>query len=132
MGEVYHATDTKLGRGVAIKVLPAAFVSDAARLSRFRREAQVLASLNHSNIAYIYGVEESGGTHCIVMELVEGETLQSLVSKGPIPLDDAVAIAKQIVDAVEAAHEKGHRSIGGQGFGATPTLHCASPPGGSS
>ena len=77
MGEVYQATDSKLGRSVAIKLLPAAFASDPERLSRFRREAQVLASLNHPNIAHIYGLEESGEARCIVMELVEGETLQA-------------------------------------------------------
>jgi Tol biopolymer transport system component/predicted Ser/Thr protein kinase len=113
MGEVYQAVDVKLGRSVAIKVLPAAFVSDAERLSRFRREAQVLASLNHSNIAQIYGLEDSGGAQCIVMELVDGETLQSVIRKGLIPVDDALAIAKQIVEALEAAHDKGivHRDL---------------------
>jgi serine/threonine-protein kinase len=85
MGDVYRATDSKLGRRVAIKLLPAAFASDAERLSRFRREAQVLATLNHPNIAQIYGLEESGDTRCIVMELVEGETLHALITKGPIP-----------------------------------------------
>ena len=94
MGEVYQATDSKLGRRVAIKLLPAAFASDAERLSRFRREAQVLASLNHSNIAQIYGLEESGETRCIVMELVEGETLQARLQRGPVPVDEALAIAK--------------------------------------
>src|SRR5215831_5825230 len=91
MGEVYRATDSKLGRSVAIKVLPAAFASDADRLSRFRREAQVLASLNHPNIAHIYGLEESGDARCIVMELVEGETLQAKIQRGPLPLDQAIA-----------------------------------------
>src|ERR1700687_3740409 len=81
MGEVYQATDSKLGRSVAIKLLPAAFASDAERLSRFRREAQVLASLNHPNIAQIYGIEESGDLRCIVMELVEGETLQVRIKR---------------------------------------------------
>src|SRR5262252_254189 len=89
MGEVYRATDLKLGRSVAIKLLPAAFASDAERLSRFRREAQVLASLNHPNIAHIYGLEESGDTRCIAMELVEGETLQARLQRGPVPVDEA-------------------------------------------
>ncbi len=103
MGEVYKAIDSKLGRSVAIKILPAAFATDAERLSRFRREAQLLASLNHPNIAHVYGLEESGDTRCIVMELVEGETLQALIQRGPIPVDEAVAIAKQIAAALEAA-----------------------------
>jgi serine/threonine-protein kinase len=113
MGEVYQATDSKLRRSVAIKLLPAAFASDPDRLSRFRREAQLLASLNHPNIAHIYGLEESGDTRCIVMELIEGETLQARIKKGPIPVDEALAIAKQILEALEAAHEKGviHRDL---------------------
>src|SRR5258708_2207585 len=113
MGEVYQATDSKLGRRVAIKLLPAEFASDAERLSRFRREAQVLASLNHSNIAHIYGLEEFGEMRCIVMELVEGETLQARLQRGPVPVDEALAIAKQIAEALDAAHEKGvvHRDL---------------------
>src|SRR5437870_969834 len=113
MGEVYQAIDSKLGRRVAIKLLPAAFASDAERLSRFRREAHLLASLNHPNIAHIYGLEESGETRCIVMELVEGETLQARIKRGPIPLDESLKIAKQIAEALEAAHEKGviHRDL---------------------
>ncbi len=113
MGEVYQAIDSKLGRRVAIKLLPAAFASDAERLSRFRREAQVLASLNHPNIAHIYGLEESGETRCIVMELVEGETLQARLQRAPVPVDEALAIAKQIAEALDAAHEKGvvHRDL---------------------
>jgi serine/threonine protein kinase/dipeptidyl aminopeptidase/acylaminoacyl peptidase len=113
MGDVYRATDTKLGRSVAIKVLPPAFASDADRLSRFRREAQLLASLNHSNIAHIYGLEEAGDARCIVMELVEGETLQARIQRGSIPLDEALGIARQIADALEAAHERGvvHRDL---------------------
>src|SRR5215470_8177332 len=96
MGEVYQALDTKLGRSVAIKLLPAALASDADRLSRFRREAQVLASLNHPNIAQIYGIEETGDTRCIVMELVQGETLQERIKRGLVPLDEALTIAKEI------------------------------------
>src|SRR5436190_5878065 len=113
MGEVYQATDSKLGRNVAIKLLPAAFASDPERLSRFRCEAQLLASLNHPNIAHIYGLEESGDTRCIVMELIEGETLQSRIKKEPIAVDEALTIAKQICDALEAAHERGvvHRDL---------------------
>jgi serine/threonine protein kinase len=113
MGEVYRATDSKLGRSVAIKLLPAAFVSDPDRLSRFRREAQVLASLNHPNIAHIYGLEEFGEMRCIVMELVEGETLQARIQRGPIPVEEAINIAKQIAEALEEAHERGvvHRDL---------------------
>src|SRR5712671_6787745 len=85
MGDVYQATDLKLKRNVAIKLLPGAFSSDPERLSRFRREAQVLASLNHPNIAHIYGLEESANTRCIVMELVEGETLAERIARGPVP-----------------------------------------------
>src|SRR5438067_6617424 len=113
MGEVYQATDMKLGRNVAIKRLPAAFASDPEHLSRFRLEAHLLASLNHPNIAHIYGLEESGETRCIVMELVEGETLQARITRGPIPIEEFLTIAKQIAEALEAAHEKGvvHRDL---------------------
>jgi serine/threonine-protein kinase len=113
MGEVYQALDTKLGRNVAVKLLPPALAGDAERLSRFRREAQMLAALNHPNIAQVYGIEESGETRCIVMELVEGETLQARLQKGPIPVDEALDIAKQIAEALETAHEKGiiHRDL---------------------
>ena len=113
MGDVYQATDTKLGRSVAIKLLPAAFASDPDRLTRFRREAQALAALNHLNIAQIYGIEDSGGTSCIVMELVDGETLQARILRGPIAMTEALAIARQIAEALEAAHEKGviHRDL---------------------
>src|SRR5580658_7588971 len=113
MGEVYQATDLKLKRSVAIKLLPAEFASDSERLTRFRREAQLLASLNHPNIAHIYGLEESGDKRYIVMELVEGETLQARLKGGPIPIDESLTIAKQICEALEAAHEKGviHRDL---------------------
>src|SRR5215475_14632019 len=113
MGEVYRARDTKLNRDVALKILPEAFTLDADRIARFRREAQVLASLNHPNIAAIYGFEDSGGTHALVLELVEGATLADRIAKGPVPLDEASPIAKQIADALEAAHEQGiiHRDL---------------------
>jgi Tol biopolymer transport system component len=113
MGVVYRARDTQLQRDVALKLLPEHFANDAERLSRFEREAQVLASLNHPNIAQIYGLEKSGSGNCIVMELVEGETLAVPLERGPFPLDEAVNIASQIVDALEAAHERGivHRDL---------------------
>jgi serine/threonine-protein kinase len=113
MGEVYRVRDTKLGRDVALKILPAAFAADPDRLARFRREAQVLASLNHSNIATIHGFEESNGTQALVLELVEGPTLADRIAQGPTPLDDALSIAKQIAEALEAAHEQGivHRDL---------------------
>jgi hypothetical protein len=113
MGEVYRARDTKLNRDVALKVLLAAFANDAQRMARFQREAQVLASLNHPNIASIYGLEESGGVRALVMELVEGPTLAERVAQGRIPLDEALPIARQIAEALEAAHEKGtiHRDL---------------------
>src|ERR1700690_1699153 len=108
MGEVYRAKDIKLDREVAIKVLPDALAQDPDRLARFEREAKVLASLNHPNIAQIYGIEESNGFRALVMELVPGTTL-----KGPLPLETALNYAKQIADALEAAHEKGitHRDL---------------------
>ncbi|MBI4472755.1 MAG: protein kinase [Acidobacteria bacterium] len=113
MGEVYRARDTNLGRDVAVKILPEAFAHDADRLARFQREAQVLASLNHPNIAHIYGLEAAGESRCIVMELVEGETLDGRLKRGPIPVDEALAMAKQIAEALEAAHEKSiiHRDL---------------------
>src|SRR5215468_8485409 len=113
MGEVYKARDTKLNRDVALKILPEAFTLDGDRIARFRREAQVLASLNHPNIAAIYGFEDSGSTHALVLELVEGQTLADRIAKGPIPLDEALPIAKQIAVALEAAHEQGiiHRDL---------------------
>ena len=107
MGEVYRATDTKLKRQVAIKVLPPSVAADRDRLARFQREAEVLASLNHPNIAAIYGLEESEGITALVMELVEGDDLSDRIARGPIPLDEALPIAKQIAEALEAAHEQG-------------------------
>ena len=113
MGLVYQATDTKLNRQVALKILPEAFAADPDRLARFKREAQILASLNHPNIAAIYGIEEAEGTRALVLELVEGPTLADRISQGPIPLDEALPIAKQIAEALEAAHEQGviHRDL---------------------
>ena len=113
MGQVYRATDTKLKRQVAIKVLPPSMVADRDRLARFQREAEVLASLNHPNIAAIYGLEESDGITALVMELVEGEDLSQRIAQSAIPLDEALPIAKQIAEALEAAHEQGiiHRDL---------------------
>src|SRR5262249_43141617 len=113
MGDIYGATDSKLGRSVAVKFLPPAFTRDADRLARFEREARVLASLNHPNIASIYGLEEANETKFLVMELVPGETLAEKIARGAIPIDESVPIAKQIADALEAAHEKGviHRDL---------------------
>ena len=118
MGEVYRARDTKLNRDVAIKVLPAAFAADPERLARFEREAQLLASLNHPNIAHVYGFESAtlpdGSTvHFLAMELVDGEDLAERLKRGAIPVDEALAIAKQIAEALEEAHEHGiiHRDL---------------------
>jgi eukaryotic-like serine/threonine-protein kinase len=113
MGEVYRARDNKLKRDVAIKILPDEFSRDDDRVSRFQREAEVLASLNHPNIAQIYGLEESGSARCIVMELVEGETLADRVARGPIPVEETLNIAHQIAEALEAAHERSiiHRDL---------------------
>ena len=113
MGQVYQATDTQLNRQVALKILPEAFATDPDRLARFQREAQVLASLNHPGIAAIYGIEEAEGTRALVLELVEGPTLADRITQGPIPIDEALPIAKQIAEAVEAAHEAGviHRDL---------------------
>ena len=113
MGQVYQATDTKLKRQVALKILPEAFATDPDRLSRFQREAEVLASLNHPNIAAIHGLEETDGVRALVLELVEGPTLADRIKQGPISLDEALAIAKQMADALEAAHEQGiiHRDL---------------------
>src|SRR6266849_4423049 len=112
MGQVFRGRDTRLGRLVAIKVLPAAFAHDTDRLARFQREAKTLASLNHPHIA-IYGLEESRGITALVMELVEGDDLSQRIARGAIPIDEALPIAKQIADALEAAHEQGiiHRDL---------------------
>lgn len=113
MGEVYRAHDGKLNRAVALKILPPPFAVDADRLARFKREAQVLASLNHPNIAAIYGFEEANDVRALVLELVEGPTLADRIARGPIPIDEALPIAKQVAEALEEAHEQGivHRDL---------------------
>ena len=113
MGEVYRARDSKLNRDVALKILPAIFADDADRMTRFRWEAQVLASLNHPNIGSIYGLEESNHLRFFVLELVEGLTLADRIAAGAVPLEEALAIARQIADAMAYAHEKGitHRDL---------------------
>ena len=113
MGEVWRARDTKLGREVAIKTLPEEFAKDADRLARFEREAKLLASLNHPNIAAIYGFEEDNGTHFLVLELVDGDTLADRMKRGAIPVEESLKLALQIAEALEAAHEKGviHRDL---------------------
>src|SRR5262245_35135074 len=113
MGKVWRAHHTALKRDDALKVLPEGFDSNAERLARFQREAQVLASLNHLNIAHVYGLETAGGVMALVMELVEGPTLADRIAQGPIPLDEAIPIARQIADALDAAHEQGivHRDL---------------------
>jgi eukaryotic-like serine/threonine-protein kinase len=113
MGEVYRARDIKLGRDVAIKILPESFADDPERVARFDREARTLASLNHPNIGQIHGFEESHGIKALVMEMVEGPTLAHRIREGAIPLEEALLIAKQIAEALEAAHEQGiiHRDL---------------------
>ena len=113
MGEVYRATDTRLGRDVAIKVLPDAFAVDADRIARIEREARALAALNHPNVALIYGLEDAGGARALVLELVEGPTLADRLARGPLPLDEALGIANQIAAALDAAHSKNiiHRDL---------------------
>src|SRR5690242_645892 len=113
MGEVYRARDTRLGRDVALKVLPAVLASDPERMGSFEREARVLASLNHTNIATLHGLQDSDGVRGLVMELVEGPTLAERIAAGPLPEDEAIRIARQIVDALEYAHDRGivHRDL---------------------
>jgi serine/threonine-protein kinase len=122
MGEVYQATDSRLGRRVAIKLLPEAFTHDTERASRFEHEARVLASLNHPNIAAIHGIEDSAGRKFLVMELVPGETLAERIRRGPIPVEKSLGIAAQIIEALEAAHEKGviHRDLKPANIKVTP------------
>ena len=113
MGEVYRARDTKLDRDVALKILPEAFASDPERLARFEREAKILAALNHPHIAHIHGLEESDGVRALVLEFVDGPTLADRIAQGSIPIDEALTIARQIAEALEAAHEQGiiHRDL---------------------
>src|SRR5262249_21051793 len=113
MGEVYQARDLKLKREVAIKILPEVFSRDNERVNRFQREAEVLASLNHPNIAAIYDLQEANGTRFLVLELVQGETLAECIARGPIPIKEALDIAHHICEALEAAHDKGvvHRDL---------------------
>jgi serine/threonine protein kinase len=122
MGEVYQAKDTKLGRDVAIKVLPEEFATDSDRVARFQREAKLLASLNHPNIAAIHGLEESDGTHFLVMELIEGDTLNDRIKSGSVPVEEALKLALQMAEALEAAHEKGviHRDLKPANIKVTP------------
>jgi serine/threonine protein kinase len=122
MGEVYRARDTRLKRDVALKILPLSFASDPDRLGRFQREAEVLASLNHPHIATIHGVEQQGDTRALVLELVEGDTLADRVARGPLALTDAWQIARQIADALEAAHQQGviHRDLKPANIKVTP------------
>src|SRR4030095_7351919 len=107
MGEVYRARDTRLDRDIAIKILPEAFAADAGRVARFQREAKVLAALNHPHIAAIYGLEDGDGVKALLMELVEGDDLAQRLAGGVMPLDEALPVAKQIAEALEAAHEQG-------------------------
>src|SRR5687767_305312 len=113
MGEVYRARDTRLQRDVAVKILPEVFAADSDRRSRFEREARVLASLNHPNIATIHGFEDEDGIHALVMELVDGMTIADRILRGAVPVSEALAIARQIADALDAAHERGivHRDL---------------------
>src|SRR3989454_2442971 len=113
MGEVYRARDTKLGRDVALKFLPPLFSADADRVARFEREARLLASLNHPHIGAIYGFEDGGSVPALVLELVEGDTLHDRLHRGPLPLSEALAVAQQIAEALESAHERGivHRDL---------------------
>src|SRR5262245_23826542 len=113
MGVVWRATDTSLGRDAAIKILPDVFASDPERLARFEREAKLLASLHHPNIASVYGLHAAEGVTFLAMEMVKGEDLAARLARGPIPVDEALAIAKQIAEALEAAHEQGviHRDL---------------------
>ena len=122
MGEVYRARDTKLGRDVALKILPPAFTADADRVARFEREARLLASLNHPHIGAIYGFEDAGDVPALVLELVEGDTLDDRVRRGPLPLSEALAVAQQIADALDAAHGSGiiHRDLKPSNIKITP------------
>ncbi len=122
MGEVYRGRDARLKRDVALKILPSTFAADPERLARFEREAQALAAINHPNIAAIYGLEESAGVRALVLELVEGETLAERIARGRLPVDEALAIARQIATALEVAHEQGivHRDLKPANIKVTP------------
>src|SRR5947208_795955 len=122
MGEVYRARDTKLGRDVALKFLPPLFSADADRVARFEREARLLASLNHPHIGAIYGFEDGGSVPALVLELVEGDTLHDRLRRGPLPLSEALAVAQQIAEALESAHERGiiHRDLKPSNIKITP------------
>ncbi len=122
MGEVYRARDTKLDRDVAIKVLPGSLAGDPDRIARFQREAKLLASLNHPNIGTIHGLEDADGTTALILELVEGDTLAERIQRGAIPVADALKLALQIAEALEAAHEKGiiHRDLKPANIKVTP------------
>src|SRR5438876_4201827 len=113
MGEVYRARDSRLNRDVALKILPESFTHDPERVARFRREAQILAALNHPHIGAIYGLDDANGQQFLVLELIDGEMLADRIGKGPLPVAEALAIAKQIAEALEVAHEKGiiHRDL---------------------
>ncbi len=113
MGEVYRARDTKLGREVAVKVLPSAVASDSEKIARLEREARLLGAVNHPNVATLHGLEEADGVHFLVMELIEGETLAERIADGPLPMIVCLRLFKQIADGLEAAHEKGivHRDL---------------------
>jgi len=113
MGVVYQARDTKLGRNVALKILPEMFASDPERVARFKREAKLLASVNHANIAALYGLEQADGRHFLLMELVQGDTLAERIARGPIPVEETLGIARQIIEGLEAAHERNviHRDL---------------------
>src|SRR5437879_11172985 len=125
MGEVYRGRDTKLGREVAVKALPAAFAHNAERLARFEREAQALAALNHPNIAIIHELKDVGGARYLILELVEAGTLAEHIAGGPIPVAEALAMARQIAEALEAAHDKGivHRDLKPANVKVTPDGH---------
>src|SRR3954471_13313746 len=125
MGEVYRARDTRLGRDVAVKLLSPAFSQNPERLARFEREAQLLAALNHPHIGAIYGLEAAADTHFLVLELVEGDTLATRISAGPIPLHESLRLAREIIDALEAAHDKGivHRDLKPSNIALTPEGH---------
>src|SRR3954471_7468930 len=122
MGEVYRARDTQLKRDVALKFLAAAMAADADRLARFQREAEILASLNHTNIAHLYGLAEGDGIRALVMELVEGPTLADRIGLGPMPLDETLAVSRQIAEALETAHDRGivHRDLKPANIKVTP------------